>query len=42
MIVGDPIIPPVGNSESKMLYQGIVDGWRNEIIGLKEQIVLNK
>jgi 1-acyl-sn-glycerol-3-phosphate acyltransferase len=42
IVVGDPIIPPVDSTDSKMLYQGIVDSWRNEIIGLKEQIVLNK
>ena len=41
-MVGDPIIPPVSGTESKSLYQDVVENWRNEIIGLKERIVINK
>ena len=35
VVVGDPIIPPVSGTESKSLYQDVVDSWRTEIIDLK-------
>jgi len=35
VVVGDPIIPPVRGTESKSLYQDVVDSWRTEIIDLK-------
>ena len=39
IIIGDPIMPPVGNSESKLLYQDIVDSWRNKIVDLKSGLL---
>jgi len=38
IVVGDPIIPPVDSTDSKMLYQGIVESWRKEVVELRSSL----
>jgi len=39
IIIGDPIIPPVSGTESKSLYQDVVENWRTEIMDLKSGLL---
>ena len=39
IVIGDPITPPTGRADSKMLYQDVVDNWKNEIIDLKSGLL---
>lgn len=38
IIVGDPIVPPVDSTDSKLSYQCIVESWRNEVVELRSNL----